>query len=301
MNEDEARRTVWKRTIWGFVAGAALGAVAVGIYLDAPSILRPPPPEAPPVAAPAPVARPVLPILPAPLPPLNRAELIAAVAEVRDAVAGGGPVPPNSAMIGRSFTVRLPFGCEGPSSKDDSGWAGWHFNPKTRVLKLWAHPENWSDEPWIAAIADGRPFESVEGFWMRRPWTSAETCPARPDATPDADTPTGEAVETPADANAEAAQTLGLAQFFSAGTPRTLRRGDRPYNYTVRRRDDTQEEGHDYLLSLSGRIARFADGRPINCTGDDPLLPPRCLIAVEFGRVAFEDPRDGATLSEWRN
>jgi hypothetical protein len=231
------------------------------------------------------VAEPALPIpLPVPLPVLRRRDLIVAAAAAADAVAGGTAVAPsNAALLGRRFEVRLPFGCDGPAPADDTQWAGWTMNTESGALKLSARSELSAEDPWVHAIAGGTGFEAAEGFWMRRPWTAAEACPAQPDFAP-------EPGET---------QTLALVQLFAAEAPRTRQRGGRPYTSTIKLSDEERERPRTFRLLLEGRVTGFADRQPVHCSQSAASARPRCAIAVEFTRIAFEDA-DARIVAEWR-
>jgi len=277
---------------WGLGFAAVMAILIVGIIIGA--LLRtgdsdskaPPPP----ISVPAPdKAKP--PAASVPLLPLERPQLLAAAAAAADAVAGGQPLPArNASLVGRSFVIRLPFGCDGPLADLESEWAGWNYNPKTHALKLRAQPQIWSEDPWAQAIAGQTPYEAIEGFWIRRSWTNAPTCPKALSA---------ERSSSAGDGGAR--QTVGIAQFFAPGAPRTMRRGTRPYAVTLKADEDLGNDPREYHLLISGRITGFADGQPVHCWNEADHLPPVCLIAAEFSRVAFEDVRGGKTLSEWRN
>ena len=277
---------------WGWGLAATVAILIIGIIIGAQ--LRTTDPDTK-VASqpPAPTQTPGRtkpPAAPVPLLPLERTQLLAAAAAATDAVAGSQPLPAkNASLVGRSFVIRLPFGCNGPLTDLESEWAGWNYNSKTKALKLRAQPELWGDEPWVQAIAGETPFEAVEGFWIRRPWTNAQSCPAA-------------LGENRADGEGAAGrQTVGIAQFFAPGAPRTMRRGSRPYAVTVKADEDIPDAPREYHLLLSGRIVGFADGQPVHCWNEADSLRPVCLIAAEFSRVAFEDVAGGKALSEWRN
>lgn len=226
-----------------------------------------------------------------PLLPLDRAQLLAATAAAADATASGKPLPVrNTGLVGRSFVIRLPFGCRGPLTDMESDWAGWSYDPKTEALKLRAQSAIWSDMPWVKAIAGETPFEAVEGFWIRWPWTSAESCPDG-------------SSEEPMDRTSGISerQTVGIAQFFVPGGPRTMRRGPRPYAVTLKADEDIAAKPRQYHLLVSGRVTGFVDGQSIHCWNEADDLRPVCLIAAEFSRVAFENAADGSLVSEWRN
>lgn len=187
----------------------------------------------------------------------------------------------------------------------ETPWAGWSFNQDSRVLKLVAHTQHWEKLEWVPQLTGGLEYEAAEGFWIRRPWTSAEECPAtavtntasltdekanaEPDRKPEAKAPS------------EARQTFGLAQFFAPDAPRTFQRGNRPYSFTLREKKDAIGGTRKYRLSLSGRISGYPDGQPIRCWNEASDLRPKCLMAVELARVAFEEVESGKVLAEWLN
>lgn len=275
---------------WGLVFVAVVAILIVGNIIGALLRTSDPDSKAPQPAAPAPApVKMKPPVTAVPLLPVERPQLLAAAAAAADAVAGGQPLPAkNTSLVGRSFVIRLPFGCDGPLADLESEWAGWNYNPRTNALKLRAQPQIWSDDPWAQAIAGQTPYEAIEGFWIRRPWTSAPTCPKALSAEPSSGT-------------GDIRQTVGIAQFFAPGAPRTMRRGTRPYAVTLKVDEDLGDKPREYHLLISGRITGFADGQPVHCWNEADNLPPVCLIAAEFSRVAFEDVTEGTTLSEWRN
>lgn len=240
--------------------------------------------------APVVVEVPKIPVIPAPVPPLDRAGLIAAAASAADAVASGSALPQsNAALVGRSFILRMPFGCSGEMAdgQEKAGWAGWTFNPKSRALKLVARGSNLADVEWIKQIAGSMEFEAAEGFWLRRPWTRADRCEAKDPALSDA-------ILDPA------AQRVAIAQFHAPQGPRTLRRGDRPYSSTVKLEEGETPSPLGYQLQLEGKLSGFPDGQPVHCSQDNPSVTPRCVIAVEFERVAFLAAGKEEPIVEWR-
>jgi hypothetical protein len=228
--------------------------------------------------------------VPLPEPTLNRQQLLRAFSAAADAVAGNQPLPEdNASLVGKSFAVRLPFGCSGPMAEGTKDWAGWSYNPKTKALKLMARPEIWDAAPWVRQLAGQLPFDAAEGFWIRRPWTSSQACPANP------------SLEATGSNSGAIRNTVGIVQFFSPESPRMIRRGSRPYAITVKSDVEIAADPRDYGLLISGRIAGFLDGQPIHCINEAANLVPVCLIAVEFNRIAFEDLANGGILSEWNN
>lgn len=236
------------------------------------------------------VMAPKIPVIPAPPPPLDRADLLAAAASAADAVASASALPPsNAALVGRSFILRIPFGCgeERKDEKEPQSWASWAFNPKSRALRLTARPAELADGPWVQPLADGMTFDAVEGFWIQRPWTRADQCQAGRGAIAD-------------DIVSAATQRLAIAQFYSPEGSRTLRRGGRPYSSTVRLEAGRLPSPKGYQLQLEGKLSGFPDGQPVHCLQQDPAFEPRCLIAVEFERVAFVEPGMDEPIVEWR-
>lgn len=233
---------------------------------------------------------PKIPVIPTPPPPLDRAALLAAVAGAADAVASGAALPPsNAALTGRSFILRMPFGCGGEMVDDEKqkSWAGWTFNPKSRALRLTARPSEFAEAEWVKQLAGEMPFDAVEGFWIRRPWTRADQCGAGDGALSDA------ALSGPA-------QRLAIAQFYSPQGSRTLRRGVRPYSSTIKLEEGQSPSSSGYQIQLEGKLSGFADGQPVHCIQQDPAIAPRCLIAVQFERVAFVAPGSDDSIVEWR-
>lgn len=245
-------------------------------------------------------------VLPRPLGPLRRAELLAAAAAAADATAMGQALPDtNKALTGRLFTLRLPFGCDGPAERDERAWATWSFDATTRTLRLSTRPEQWGDAAWIADLAGNTDHDAVEGFWIRHPWTTSEECPRPALNGGSADAPQAPP-PVPGPAHPESVappvrQTLGIAQFFSPLAPRVLQRGARPYAHTQRVPESQEIASTGFRLGIAGRVSAFADGQPIHCLATSPDLEPVCIIAVEFSRIAFEQPASGETIAEWRN
>jgi hypothetical protein len=239
---------------------------------------------------------PTIPIIPVPTPPLDRAALLAASARAADAVASGSALPEaNAGLVGRSFVLKLPFGCRGEmnETQDKEGnerpaeesWAGWTFNPTSRALQLTARTTDFAQEDWARALAGDLKFDAAEGFWIRHPWTAADHCLANE---------TGASAES-----AKNMQTLAIAQFFRPDGPRTLRRSGRPYRFTMKLDEGMDPSAEGYQLRLEGRVAAFADGQPIHCYQESVSARPRCLIAAEFERVAFIAPANEKLLVEW--
>lgn len=227
-------------------------------------------------------ARPVaLPSPPRPETPLNRADILQAVGRAASAYAAGGTYPESVAQLaGRRFEVVTPFGCDGP---DASGRAGYTIERDRRALTLTVHPIRWTEGAWVRAFTDQADVEALEGFWLRRPWLASSECPAKVPLQPNA---------------RPAPETVGLVRVFEENGSRLMRRGERPYQITVKTEPDDPQAVAGFRLVLQGRIAD-ASGRPIRCRSGSPDQRPVCLVSVEFDRVAFQDWQ-GKVLAEWR-
>jgi hypothetical protein len=200
------------------------------------------------------------------------------------------PTLKRSPLVGRRFTIRIPFGCGGLGVTAPTAQASVELDPATNSLKLTAQPSIWTTLPVLQNLTSTSKIETVEGFWIPRPWITSETCPPVR-ATPLPATP------TPA-----TAQTVGLARMFEKGGPRVLMRGDKPYQTTVKlAKDEAAVLSHTYRLVLEGKLVGYGDGHATHCWSESPDHRPICLYAVAYDRVAFEDANTGATLAEWRN
>ncbi|WP_332657033.1 hypothetical protein [Brevundimonas sp.] len=225
-------------------------------------------------------------------PALDRSELLAAVARAASAYAAGADAAASSPLAGRQFDIRLAFGCEGaeasPADGAGDGLARWSWGPEGETIRLSLTPGDWTRSALIAGSGQDR-WEAVEGFWVARPWMTADGCPSvRADPLA-----SGPAAASP--------QTVGLAAVFERGGSRLGRRNGRAYAHAIRQAGDAPLVALDagYRLRLQGRIASFPDGRAVRCRAANPNQRPVCVAAVQLDRVAFETPT-GETLSEWR-
>jgi hypothetical protein len=265
------------------VAAAAAGLLLVSCQRDSG-----PAAPAPEPAVPAPEAPRTPPLNPA----LDRRELLSAVAVAASNYAAGTVPAVADPLVGRQFDIRLAFGCEGagppPADGPGDGLAHWSWGPDRQILRLSLTPGDWSRSALIAGAGEA-PWEAVEGFWVARPWMTADGCP-----TLRADPLAGAPV-------AASAPTVGLAAVFEKGGSRLGRRNGRAYAHTIRQAGDAPLVALDagYRARLQGRIAAFPDGRAIRCHASSPDQRPVCVAAVQLDRVAFETPT-GETLSEWR-
>lgn len=246
---------------------------------------QPPPPPAPaPVVAEAPP--PLVAAPPAQPAAATRADLVAAAARASDAYAAGTTEGGGRDLVGRRFRVRLTFGCGGPAADPGSAQAYYQYDPAGSALRLVARPAVWTDLPLVRAAPTPSGTESVEGFWLPRPWLTSEGCPSRRAVAPPA-TPTP--VEAP---------TLGLAMLHAAEASRVERRGKRPYEHVVKLAPENLDQAQTFGLVLEGKVSGFADGAAIHCWSESAEHRPVCLYAVDIDRVAFEDAK-AAVLADW--
>lgn len=234
---------------------------------------------------------------PRPAAALSRAELIAATAQAASTYAQGMTSTGTDPLVGRSFAVRIPFGCSGPSVAGEGAenrLAGWSWGPDQKTIEIRLTPGDWTASALMPQSGGqgGSPahaWESVEGFWIPRPWLSAEACPKV----------AGDPLQT---LSATSPQTLGIAAVFQAGGSRIGRRNGRAYSFTVRGQGDqpVSAPAEGYRLVLEGRIVGFPTGRAIRCLASGPDQRPVCVVATQLDKVAFEDAA-GGVLSVWQS
>jgi hypothetical protein len=249
-------------------------------------------------AAPAPVAKTaqvsiqprIKPVIAAVIPPpLDRQGLIENERRVASAFAADGKMPSGKdPLIGRRFSIAIPFGCNGVQDGSVYSQFSTSFDVTKQTITLTATPNAWLTLPLIQALPDVSNMESVEGFWIPRPWINAETCPAKMDY-PVPVTP------TPA-----TAPTLGLAQLFPSGGSRVVEHASNPYQFTRQvPKGDASLLSHTYRLVLEGIISGFADGQSLSCWAEALDHAPVCLFAVQLDRVSLEDATSGEALANW--
>lgn len=260
---------------------------ASGLILAACDRETPPQAGAEPPAEPAPAAAPA-PVL---VPAMDRAALLEALDEAAAAYAAGRSREGSDPLVGRQFSIRSAFGCTAPDPRPaeaaGDGLAHWAWGDGRETIQLSLTPGDWSDTALIGGAMDSH-WEAVEGFWIPRPWMTAESCPQiKPDplAGPTAASP----------------RTAGLAAVFETGGSRLGRRNGRAYSYTVRGDGDAPvvRPVDGWRVVMEGRFAAFPEGRAIRCRAAGPDQRPVCVAAVQLDRVAFQNA-DGAVLSEWR-
>ena len=236
---------------------------------------------------------------------LDRADFLGAISRAGSAYATGTTVSGADPLVGRTFAIRLPFGCdrprpaaastpsnsEGAAPSPDAGLPSLSWGPENETLRLSLTPDDWSDTALITSSGAADRWEAVEGFWVNRPWLGSEVCPQRIARDP-LGGGTGQAD----------AQTVGLASVHETNSSRLGRRDGQAYRFTLRGEDGRAPvpSPRGYRVVLEGRFASFPDGRAIRCRAAGIDQRPVCIAAVQLDRVAFEDGSSGSVLSEWR-
>ncbi len=220
------------------------------------------------------------PLVPRPAPPADRAELLLAVFKARSAAATGqDDREEQAALDGRPFSFRIRLGCALDASgaeSADARPADARYDTETRRVTLSALP-NMNAEAPVAAAISGDAFEAVEGFWIADPWLLAAHCSA----------------------SGGGGAAVGIAQFFTADEPRTMRREGRPYQAREQLPEGTAPEVGSWELVLTGRLTKIGDGRVVQCRAVESG-PPACIISVRFDRVEIVNHRTGEQLAQWR-
>jgi hypothetical protein len=238
-------------------------------------------------------------VVPAPIPSptqsssrmLGRAGLLALAAEAADATARGDPMPATVRdAIGKPFAMSLPFGCEGPAAADSDAPMRWQYDDTAGALRLSVTPVTWSPAEWWAGDPPSDA-ETIEGFWISRPWTLSETCPASPTPVAPAGT---EPVTLPG-------QTLAIGQMFGPESARHGRRDGKAYSSVLRMGRAEMGGSRGLALRLTGRIGSGPNGTPATCRqpgGADQR--PACLILVSLDELAIADPVSNTVLAAWQ-
>ncbi len=222
------------------------------------------------------------------------------------------------------MSVRLPFGCGGEAAvASEAGGLPRLVRNADGSLTLTITPEDLGASALVPATREGAvdKWEAVEGFWIARPWSGLDACPAStavaapaPELAP---SPAQTAIKTPAEGKTTEAKVVdnvaappivqpersaGLAAVFETGGSRLGRRQGQAYVHVIRGEKGvapTPAPG-GYALRLEGRLTAFADGKAVHCVQQDAESRPVCIAALRLDRLAFEEGATGALLSEWR-
>ncbi len=221
---------------------------------------------------------------------LGRADLLALAAEAADAIARGEAMPGSIRdAVGKPFAISLAFGCDGPAAPDSKTAMRWRYDDAAGALRLNVSPVTWSPGEWSAGDAASK-IETIEGFWIARPWTRSEACPA-----PRASTgPTG------AEPVTLAGQTVAIGQMFGVGGTRQGRRDGKAYSSVLRMERAALDRSQGLALRLTGRIGSGANGTPATCRQPGgPEQHPVCLIFVVLDELTIADPVTDKALATW--
>ena len=245
--------------------------------------------ERAPPPAPAPAPTPAPPNPPKPQPLLSRAELLDAARAAASSYALGGPPPAEEArLVGRRFQLSIPFGCDGEQPADADRSAYWAYGRDRQSVKISVRPEAWTDSDFVRELGGADAFETVEGFWIPRPWAESEDCPIQKTD------PLRAAPPTPSP------QTVGLAEFHQKDASRLEQRRQRPYEVVVKApQDGSHPAPRGYRLVLEGRVTGYDDRQAIRCRSESADQRPVCLVRVDIERVAIRDPATNQALGEW--
>lgn len=269
-------------------------------------------------------------LVPTPQAPLSREDLlIAASRAASDFAAGIDDRQRQKDLADKKFEFRIRFGCNGPAADLGAAAIGWTLNTKTQALKVRATPTLSSKDSAVQALA-GTAFETVEGFWIRQPWLLGAVCPRQTPAPADQQAassgdnngtaaaasgstsksrskaaPAGTAKFSPDQGPAALPKSepalihsVGIAQFFTATDPRTLRRSGRPYEATKKLDEgDLPKGGFD--LILSGRLTALPNGKVVACTETASGGRPACVVSVDLGKVSIERADTHEQLAQW--
>jgi hypothetical protein len=250
------------------------------------------------------------PRLPVSDPALDRAAILLAVAHASSSAAlGADDLEQQRLLDGKLFELRIRFGC--PAGGDGSGGRRFSvsLDEAQRTLRIAAVPDLTLEDPRVASLA-GETVEAVEGFWLRRPWLLSAQCPVAAQAPPQFESPPPTEAKrgskapdaddkAPPVSPPPAAQSVGIAQFFTTTDARIGRRDTRPYETTKVLAEGEQPSGEGYNLVLAGRLRAMPGGRVISCRVTSGDAPPDCVVSAVFDRVRIERPDTKATLAEW--
>jgi len=215
---------------------------------------------------------------------LDRSKIISAAAEAADSLSSGSPPPADLDQLpGRRFALSLPFGCSGPAGPDSPAPLRWHYDDASQTLRIHIALIVWQADEWgLQPDAMAVP----QGFWVMRPWSSAETCPAA----------ANEAVATGTEPVTLPGQTLAVVS-FGAATPK--RNG--AYEAVMRVPRDKLDMAQGLRARLTGRIDRVPGGAgAIKCIQPAGIeQQPICAVAAVFDELVVDNPATGETVATW--
>ena len=214
---------------------------------------------------------------------LSRGDIASAAREAADALASGTQSPTTLRdLSGRRFLLSLPFGCVGPAGPDSPAQLRWRYDDAAEALRVHVALVAWQPDEW------GMPSDAAtapQGFWIRRPWSSAETCPTA--ATDDSALGTAP-ITLPG-------QTLAIVGF----TAEPLKPGS-AYEAVIRIPRDKLNMAQGLRARISGRIDRFPGDGAIRCVQPAGIeQQPVCAVAAVFDELVVDNPATGETVATW--
>lgn len=267
----------------GLVAAITVG--ALGFYLGRSTAPKPPEPAPAASASPAPSPSPTS----EPQEMLDRSDLVALAHRASDTLASGETLPAELRQaVNRRFELAIPFGCTGPAGDNSPARLRWSYNEAEEALRLHVASIDWRPAEWGLGAREN--IEAIEGFWITRPWSSAETCPER----------VGQAMATGMEPVTLPGQTVAVAQFFTGDDRRGAQRDGRPFESVQRVPADEFDASRGFRLLLTGRIDRVPGGGPVRCIQPAGIEQrPICVVAVTFDEVRIENPLSNEVLATW--
>lgn len=210
---------------------------------------------------------------------LGRVDIIRLADMAADAASGGSAV--ENMMDGRRFVIRIPFGCgQLTDGRIDKGET---YTVEDETLRVRILPQDWTDLPWFANELSRRDVVGAEGFWIPRPWTSTETCPA--DETEPADS----------------SSSLGIAQLFDSQSSRVGQRRGRALEATIQVDASAADFSKGLRLVIEGRLVTWPGGREtVLCRAAKAYDRPVCLVGTKLDSVSIENASSGERLAAWR-
>jgi hypothetical protein len=224
--------------------------------------------------------------LPLPAAAMDRAEFLKTIAEAANAhVAGVDNKSAQSGLQGRRFAIRVRFGCNGPALAGSTDALRWSAGKDASSFEVRATPNISLEDPMFMDLSE-ETIETVEGFWIPRPWLSADTCPR----------PAAQAIEvTPMP------PVAGIAEYFTVEDSRVRSRSGRAYSAVEKLGADDALPTDGLVLLLEGRFTAWPDGRVIRCRGDGRFRPPACIASVHLDRASVIWPTTDEVIAEWRD
>ncbi|MGE0773991.1 MAG: hypothetical protein AB7G25_01520 [Sphingomonadaceae bacterium] len=220
---------------------------------------------------------------------LARADIIALGDRAADALASGRSLPQDmTSLAGRRFELAIPFGCAGPSPQGADVPLSWRYDEAAKALRIQVQLTEWQASEWNLAdpIASSR---TIEGLWVRWPWSSADVCPVN----------AGQAAPSDAQPITLPGQTLAVGEFGPANTD-NKERVQRGFNAVKQVAPDQLNAARGFVLKLSGRVGRLPDGQPVRCVQPAGIEQrPICLVVLSLEELRVQNPISEDLVAIW--